>query len=195
MADAISLACSCGRFQAKIHDPGPSTDNHGICYCVDCQAFPRHLGQAERCLDASGGTDIYQTQPSKVEITAGTEHLAVLRLLPKGLHRWHTTCCGTPICNTMGSPKLSFVGFLTCNFAPGDLLPIAFRYKKEQALAPVEGPSGSVAAFAFKTVKTMLGARLSGTWKQTPFFDPVSGRAVVAPYTLSETEREKAYRS
>jgi hypothetical protein len=193
MAQDISLHCSCGAFQAVIHAPGPSTDNHGICYCVDCQAFPRHLGQAERCLDAAGGTDLYQTQPSKVEITAGAEHLAVLRLAPNGLYRWHTRCCNTPIGNTMGSPKLSFVGFLTCNFVEAELPPIAFRYKKEQALSPVDGPSGSLAAFAFKTMKNMLRARLSGRWKQTPFFDAETGRAVSKPYTLSEAERVTAY--
>ncbi len=194
MTADISLHCTCGQFRAVIHDPGPSTDNHGICYCTDCQAFPRHLEQEARCLDAAGGTDIYQTQPSKVEITAGREHLAVLRLGPKGLYRWYASCCNTPLCNTMGKPKLSFVGFLTCNFEDNtSLMPIGFRYKKEQALAPVDGPAGSLAAFAFRTMKNILRARISGRWKQTPFFDAKTGRAVVAPYTLTEAEREKAY--
>jgi len=193
MAQDISLRCSCGQFQAVIHAPGAATDNHGICYCTDCQAFPRHLGQAARCLDVAGGTAIYQTQPSKVQITSAAENLAVLRLAPKGLYRWHTSCCNTPICNTMGSPKLSFVGFLTCNFEGTALPPIAFRYKKEHALQPVDGPSGSLAAFAFKTAKNMLVARVTGRWKHTPFFEAKTGRAVVAPYTLSEAERQAAY--
>ena len=193
MAQDISLRCTCGQFRAVIHAPGPATDNHGICYCTDCQAFPRHLGQAARCLDAAGGTAIYQTQPSKVKITSGAEHLSVLRLAPKGLYRWHTSCCDTPICNTMGSPKLSFVGFLTCNFDDTTLPPIAFRYKKDQALQPVDAPSGSLAAFAFKTAKNMLRARVTGRWKNTPFFEPQTGRAVVPPYTLSEAERQAAY--
>ncbi len=194
MAKDISLRCTCGQFHAVIRDPSPSTDNHGICYCVDCQAFPRHLGQADRCLDAAGGTDIYQTQPSKVDIIEGREHLALLRLRPKGLFRWYASCCNTPLGNTMGKPKLSFVGFLTCNFEDTtQLMPVGFRYKKEQALAPVDGPAGSVAAFAFRTMKNMLSARISGRWKQTPFFDVESGRAVVAPYTLTEAERETAY--
>lgn len=195
MTNDVTIACECGTFQAAIHGASPENGNHAICYCVDCQAFPRHLGQTDRILDEAGGTDLYQTQPHRVHIRAGADKLAVLRLGPKGLYRWHTTCCNTPICTTMGSPKFSFAGFLTANVTSGleSLGPVQFRYKPDHALKPVTEPSGSLAKFAFRTMRSALACRINGKWKETPFFDVQTSKAVSKPYTLTEAEREAAY--
>ncbi|MEM9582705.1 MAG: DUF6151 family protein [Pseudomonadota bacterium] len=195
MSNDIPLSCRCGSFKAVIHDANSKTGNHAICYCVDCQAFARHLGQAGRVMDEKGGTEIYQTQPYQVEILAGAEHLAVLQLAEKGLYRWYTNCCNTPICNTLGTPKFSFAGFLTANMtdnfdATG---PVQFRYKREQALAPVAEPSGSLARFAFRTMRRAAMSRITGKWKKTPFFDAATGRSLAKPTRLSEAERSAAY--
>ena len=195
MSQDINLACECGSFKAVIHDASQQTGNHAVCYCIDCQAFPRHLGQADRILDKTGGTELYQTQPFQVEILEGKEHLAVLQLAEKGLYRWHTSCCNTPICNTMGTAKFSFVGFMVANMTGSTeaIGPVQFRYKINQALGPVDEASGSLVWFAFRTMRNALGSRINGKWKQTPFFDVASGRSVAKPYKLTEAERDAAY--
>jgi len=111
------------------------------------------------------------------------------------LDRWYTICCNTPFFNTMGSAKLSFVGFMSANVTGSKdaLGPVSIRYKPEQATAPVTEPKGSLARFAFFTIRNMLRARLTGTWKKTPFFDTTTGRSIVKPYRLSEAERAAAY--
>lgn len=43
-------------------------------------------------------------------------------------------------------------------------------------------------------MKTLLGARLSGAYKDNPFFLPDSGRPIRDPYVLSEAEWKRAYR-
>ena len=194
MTRALSVACQCGAFQAEIHDPHAASCNHAICYCKDCQAFAQHLGQGPHVLDFAGGTDLFQTQPSQVRIISGADKLAVLQLAPKGLYRWHTTCCNTALCNTMGTPKLSFVGFMTANIAERDALPpVTIKYKPEHATAPVPKPHGSLLRFAGFTIRNLLKARITGSWKKNPFFGD-DARSVVKPYVLSEAERDAAYR-
>lgn len=193
MSEDIHVSCQCGSFQARLRGADARNGNHGMCYCVDCQAFARHLGQIGVVTDAAGGTEIYQTQPARVEITAGMDKLAVLQLKQKGLYRWHTTCCNTPICNMVGNPKISFAGFLVANIAaPEALGPVRFRYKREHALTPVREPAGSMLGFIARTVRAIAAERISGRWKQTPFFG-TDGRAVVKPRVLSDAEREAAY--
>jgi len=195
MSDEVTVSCQCGAFQARLRGATAQNGNHGLCYCTDCQAFAHHLGQFGMATDAKGGTEIYQTQPARVEITTGKDQLAVLQLAPKGLYRWYAKCCNTPICNMVGNPKISFTGFLVANIATPEVLgPIRFRYKREHALAPVTEPSGSMLGFIARTVRAIAAERISGRWKQTPFFGE-DGRAVVKPYVLSEAERDAAYLS
>lgn len=194
MSDEVTLSCHCGAFTARLREASAQNGNHGLCYCADCQAFARHLEQFGVVTDAAGGTEIYQTQPHRFEILTGQEHLALLRLNPKGLNRWYAKCCNTPICNTPGNPKIAFAGVLAANLtaAPGALGPIRFRYKRESAVVPVTEPSGSMLRFIARSVSAILKERVSGRWKKTPFFGE-DGRSVVAPYVLSEAERDAAY--
>ena len=196
MGQDITVRCRCGAFEAIIHDASPKNGNHAMCYCRDCQAFARHLGCAGSVTDEAGGTELYQTQPFQVDIKTGAENLAVLQLAKKGLYRWHSSCCGTPLCNTLGTPKFSFASFLVSNMEdPGDAIgPIIYRHKIEQAIAEVDAPKGSLARFAFRTMRNALVSRVNGKWQETPFFKPY-GKSVVKPYVLSETERNAAYTS
>ncbi|MEM7471366.1 MAG: DUF6151 family protein [Pseudomonadota bacterium] len=197
MPEDIRLACKCGAFKAVLHGANPRTCNHAVCYCIDCQAAARHLGEEARIMDAQGGTQIYQAQPHQLEIIEGRAHLAVMRLAPKGLYRWYTSCCNTSLANTVGTPQFSFVGLVVANFAkPLDVLgPVQFRHKPDQALSPVSEPSGSLARFALRTMRNALLSRLNGKWRETPFFDTATGRAVVKPETLGDDARAAAYQS
>lgn len=194
MSDEIPISCQCGKLRARLHGANARNGNHGVCYCVDCQAFARHLGKFGIVTDDAGGTEIYQTQPHRIEITSGAEALALLRLSPKGLNRWYAKCCNTPLCNTPGKPTVAFAGVLVSNptVQPGALGPIRFRYKRESAVRPVSEPPGSMAGFVIRTLSGLLSERISGRWKQTPFFNTDS-RSVVKPYVLSASERAAAY--
>ncbi|MEM9581283.1 MAG: DUF6151 family protein, partial [Pseudomonadota bacterium] len=138
MSQPLQIACSCGQLQIELQGANADTGTHAMCYCVDCQAFNRALGRAD-IMDEQGGTDLYQSQPHRVNITQGAEHLAVLQLQKKGLYRWYASCCNTPLCNTMGTPKMPFASFMTTNFKSGmdQIGPVKFRHKPDQALKPV----------------------------------------------------------
>ncbi|MFT4197494.1 MAG: DUF6151 family protein, partial [Pseudoxanthomonas sp.] len=81
------------------------------CYCRDCQAFARFLGQPG-VLDAHAGTDIVPMAPAGLRITAGFDQVACMSLSPKGLLRWYAACCRTPLANTLRTPGLPYVGLV-----------------------------------------------------------------------------------
>ncbi|MEM9434446.1 MAG: DUF6151 family protein [Pseudomonadota bacterium] len=197
MAEDIEMSCQCGAFTASISAAAYDTSNHGICYCADCQAFARHLGQDGRIFDAQGGTEVFQTETGYLTLESGAENLALLKLRPKGLYRWFAACCNTPLMNTVGEPKIAFVGILAANLnTPSDQLgPVRFRYKTEQALGPVSEPKGSIPGFVWRSLRLIIGARLSGRWTSSPLFDAETGHSVVAPITLTEEDRLRAYSS
>lgn len=200
MPTDLPLTCACGTFKAVIRGATAKNGNHVMCYCVDCQAAPRHLGHAERILDDQGGTDLYHTQPSRYDILEGAALLAAMRLGPKGLNRWYATCCNTPVATTPGEPKFSLVGVSLANVTlDRDALtkaigPVILRYKPEQALSPVTEPKGKSLAFILKTLRNVARARLNGSWRKTPFFDIGTGRTVAKPTVISPAERDRAYK-
>lgn len=98
------LRCQCGTVRAVLAHP--ARGNRVVCYCHDCRAFAHVLDQASRVLDERGGSEISQVLPKNLTFTQGTEALACLRLTPKGLLRWHSACCRTPIGNTLATGKM-----------------------------------------------------------------------------------------
>lgn len=107
--------------------PGPRTGSHVQCYCVDCQTAARlHAGGGD-ILTSAGGTNVWQTTPAHIQITAGADRLEILRLSPRGTFRWHARCCGTPMINTLPSLRVPFAG-------------VVLRQSELPALAPVVGP-------------------------------------------------------
>jgi hypothetical protein len=58
MALDLPLRCRCGHMRGVARKVSSSTGLRFTCYCKDCQAFARFLGQADM-LDAAGGTDIF----------------------------------------------------------------------------------------------------------------------------------------
>ena len=105
------IQCTCGSFKGTL--TLSQHINRCECYCKDCQTFAHFLkrdADVRDVLNPQGGTDIVQTLPKYVRFTQGVEHLACMRLTDKGMLRWYTTYCNTPIGNTMASFKLPFVG-------------------------------------------------------------------------------------
>ena len=192
----LPLRCRCGAFRAVVRGASEDAGSRVVCYCVDCRAFARHLGQEDRCTDSLGGTELYQTAPRRFDIEQDADELAVLRLSEKGLYRWYARCCDTPLCATLGTPKIAFVGILTANMEPprDSLGPVSFRYKRDQALGRVEAGPGNLLRYGLRTLSRIVRPRLDGSWRRTPFFDAGTGRSVAEPRVLTDQERARAYR-
>ncbi|MEP7245903.1 MAG: DUF6151 family protein, partial [Gammaproteobacteria bacterium] len=119
------LQCRCGTVKGAVENPRGA--HRVICYCKDCQAFAHFLGRADDVLDERGGSDIVQVLPRNITFTQGIEALACMRLTQKGLVRWYTSCCKTPVGNTLATPKVSFIGLVhSCLDNPGKPLDEAF---------------------------------------------------------------------
>ena len=107
----LPLRCRCSHVRGVASDVSPSSGFRFICYCKDCQAFAHFLERLE-VLDPAGGTDIFQMSPARVKLTAGTDAVRCLRLSEKGVLRWYTDCCRTPIGNTAASPRFPVIAIV-----------------------------------------------------------------------------------
>lgn len=193
----IHLACQCGNVAGTVCGVTPASCNHLICYCEDCQAFARHLGQDASVLDPQGGSDIVQVSAGRVHFDQGAEQLAVLRLSPKGLFRWYAACCcNTPIANTLSTPAMPFAGLIHACLRQDELNDAAGSVRgavhTEFARGDVVLPKASMPAAIWRFAKMMLRARWRGEHKRSPFF-AADGKPVARPYVLSEAERQAAY--
>lgn len=198
MPSNLVLRCRCGNVEGQVRDASRDAVNRIVCYCDDCQAFLHRLGRAD-LLDEHGGTDIVQVAPSAVTFHRGTEHIAGLRLNPKGLYRWYATCCKTPVGNTV-VPSIPFVGIVAQTFAggPGELdaavgAPAARILGKFAIGEPPPGSTKLQVAPLARVVGKLLGWKLTGkTWPH-PFFDR-SPKAPRYPIAVLSTEERDALR-
>jgi hypothetical protein len=194
-ATTLSLRCRCGAVRGVARDVAPSTINHCFCYCDDCQAFAHFLGRADDVLDAHGGTEITQMSQASVELTAGADMVAAMRLSPQGMIRWYTSCCRTPIGNTMPTTALPFIGVIKAFIdAPAAALgPIRGRgFKKGakggSAAVPKDGlPEPLMIA---RVLAKVLRWRMRGDHRRSAFRDPGTGRLRAEPLVLGAAERE-----
>lgn len=199
MATPIPLRCTCGRVRARL-DHEPAVAQRVVCYCDDCQAFMRHLGRDDG-LDAAGGTDILQIWPSRMSLLEGAERIRCLRLSPKGMARFHTDCCRTPIGNTLPSPRSPWIGVpmlfvdLAATGSTPDALfgaPIGRTFGEFAIGGCPEGANAKVSPRLLLRSLAFLGRGLvKGSTRSSPFVDPVRRDLVVEPTVLPATERER----
>jgi hypothetical protein len=182
------LQCRCGTLKGYVSDPDRA--NHCMCYCRSCKAFAHFLGRADDILDAQGGSEIIQTIPAHVTFTQGLEVIACMRLTEKGLMRWYTTCCNTPIGNTHANFRLSFVGLVHNVLEGSGSLDEAFG--PIRMWANTKGAKGQVPAKSFAGMMHIMGmlarARLDGSYKHTAFFSADTGIPIVTPKVLGSAE-------
>lgn len=125
-------------------------------------------------------------------IDQGAEQLAVMQLSPKGMLRWYANCCKAPLATTPNSPKFPFAGFIVKRLAdPSRLGPAKTR-------GFVQLPNGkqkheNLAPAAIGLLRRVVKSRLSGSWKNTPFFDPETQAPVARPTVISKSERAALY--
>lgn len=170
-----------------------------VCYCKDCQAYARFLG-APGITDSFGGTEVVASLPRLVHLTGGLEALTCLSLSPRGLLRWYASCCNTPIGNTPRNPRLPYVGLVhTCLEARSPPLETSFGASRmavntRSARGKVQSTHLRGAVGVLTLLGSLAGARLTGAYKDNPFFTNGSSTPIRSPRVLSLAERERAYR-
>lgn len=193
----LELGCRCGACALEIDLSGWGAASRVVCYCDDCQTAARALKAQADVLGPGSGTHIVQSTPDRVRILRGREHLAVLRLSPKGLMRWYAGCCDTPMCNTLPNLKLPFVGLV---IRPDRTPQIAAAVGKgcahvftTTARPRAEAPRKDVAfaAAGFAILRRMLVALVAGRGGQSPFRD-AQGAPVAPVRVLTPEQRHDA---
>ena len=190
----LALRCGCGAVSGRVE--APERAGRAICYCRDCRAFARGLGHPERTLDPAGGTDVVATTPRLVRFETGLDRLACVSLKPHGLFRWYAGCCRTPIGNVPRDPKTSYVGLVHDCIAESPAAleaavgPARTRVSADSALSKVEPTPLHTLGAVLKVVRNVGGSRLSGRWRENPFFRPGTTEPIVAPRVLRAEERE-----
>ena len=190
----IKLQCHCGAVQGIARDCTASNGNRVVCCCDDCQAFADHLQCEQDILDEFGGTDIYQTSQSQVEILSGQEQLKSMRLRRKGLLRWYTACCNTPVGNTMNA-GMPFVGIIH-NFMATEnkddrdnkLGPIRAVVQTQHARGKPDYPEHSAKfplGITLRIIQQMLVWKIKGKNKPSAFFRD-DGLPIARPIIASE---------
>jgi hypothetical protein len=191
MSQVAVLRCRCGKVEGRVVDASGSTVNRVVCYCDDCQAFAHALNRAD-VLDAHGGSDVVQVAPAALEFVRGTELIAGLRLGPRGLFRFHATCCNTPIGNTMGT-SIPFVGIVAHAFADADALfgpPIGGIQGKFAVGTPPAGTVKPDLRVIARSIRKVLGWKLHGKATPHPFFEPGAKAPRYPLRVLTPAERD-----
>ncbi|WP_373083501.1 DUF6151 family protein [Zhongshania sp.] len=181
--------CKCGALGGYIQNTGIS--NRIICYCADCQAFANFLG-GDDVVDGHGGTEIVQIAQHRLKFSHGKDHLAVMRLRPNGLFRWYASCCNTAFGNTLGNPKLSFIGLIhSCldqSAMDADFGKDIAQVNIESAIGEAKPKQKGLAGILLRFLRIVLSGRFFGTYKQSPLFND-AGMPVIEPRILSSQER------
>lgn len=200
MSGDLTIRCACGTVRGVVHDLPRRETNRVVCYCDDCQAFAHYLGRAE-VLDAHGGTEAVQMSPAYLEIAEGADELRAMRLTPKGLLRWYTGCCRTPVGNTLATAGLPFLSLVTACVEGGagqDALDLAIgpirgrvfgRYAKGDTSGLDKLYFGPPLWMMVRLGGLMLKWRLRGDHRNTPFFDEATRAPVAEPHVLTNAER------
>lgn len=195
----LAWRCRCGSVTGSLHHrPYIDRHFHAICHCRDCQAFPHLLGCAEQVLDANGGTAILGVSPAAFRIDTGHDELAVIRLSEKGLLRWHTRCCDTPIGHTASSRSLPHLGIIaaTVAHANGQAALEAVYGPVRERIYGRSAPGGSAPGAHPRVPLSMLPSMLAmfagrvrrGEHKRSALFDD-AGEPIVIPRVLGDDER------
>lgn len=186
------LRCRCGALQGHVELSGLS--NRVRCYCQDCQAFARFLGSLDQVLNAQGGSDVVQLAPHRIRITQGAAQLAVMRLSDQGMLRWYAACCRTPVGNTLTSRAMPFTGLLVqcLDTAPLEAAfgPVRASANTASAIGEPKPRAFGMAGALLRILGMVLGSRLSGRYKDTPFFT-AAGAPVAEPTVLSAEDRTR----
>jgi hypothetical protein len=183
------LRCTCGKLKGKLNQT--KEIHRTICYCTDCQAFAHFLKREHDILDEIGGTTILQTLPKHITFIEGTENLACIRLTDTGLLRWYTTCCNTPIGNTLSKNEIPFIGLIpncvdleqaSLNKVFG---PVRRTVSTQEAIGEPKPKAIGGGINKFRVVYMSYRSMMDGSYMQNPFFVLETGNPIVTPQVLN----------
>jgi|GEM_PF-246155 len=186
MAD-VPFSCPCGEVKGTVHGATPTSGNHVRCYCSACRAAVLYTTGVDV---EDHGVELFQTTPDKISFQQGQDKLAVFSFSPKKLLRFRAACCGAPLFTMLPTPKFALTGVMTNMLADKTAIgPVAM----EAFIPQPDGSSkhSSVLRLYGGTMWRALVARVTGRWKQTPFFDVETGKPVAEVYIPIEEERAR----
>ena len=168
MSGALCWECSCGN--VACHFPAKQATNLR-CYCRYCRHFAMDMGTADT-LDSAGGANILHVLPDQITFDRGHEHLAVTHYSKKGVCRFYTDCCNTPVGSVPRSPKFPYASLTAFWVNPKSSIgPLKFFASKKSAQGPVtDDPGIPFLTFCRWTIRA-IRSRLSGSYKNSPFYD------------------------
>lgn len=181
----LPFSCRCGALKGTLHDVSPSGGNHARCFCSSCRAGLIFTGADD---PGDKGVPLFQSTPDKVSFESGEEHLAVFSFGPKNVLRWQAACCGAGLFITLRNPKIAMATILTERL--GDTAPLG--PEKSRAFVPVAGGKTKhegAYSLIVGAVTRALAARITGRWKDTPFFDVEKLEPVAAVKLITKAER------
>src|SRR5690606_31591484 len=193
----LPLKCRCGAVRGEMQPRRAYT--RATCYCKDCRAYARFLGQPG-VLDEAGGTDVVPTAPATVRLTHGVEHLACMSLSPKGTLRWYAACCRTPLGNPSRNTGLPYLGLVTaCLDATPQQLDAVFGpagrcvINTASATAPVRAKPLAFVGGGARILAGVLAARVRGE-RGSPFLDG-AGQLLREPEVITQEQRRELERA
>lgn len=192
----LPVACTCGKLKGQLQAISPDRGTRYVCHCKDCQAFIHFLKRQSDVLDQNAGTGVFQTRPSRLTILRGIDQLQCIRLTAKPTLRWYTRCCNSPLFNTTSSGKYPFLSVICHCTDPGlrdDAMgPIRGHLSATEAIGDMSRkPEAGGTGMLLGVVYRMLCERLSGRYKETPLFDPVTGEPVAVPAFMNPADRAR----
>lgn len=199
MEHTLPIRCDCGHIQGRA-DLRSHHARRAVCYCHDCRMFAHFLERAGSILDDYGGTEVVQMSQGRLRIETGRERIACMRLTSKGLLRWYAACCNTPIGNIPPNRHLPYLGlvhacvdFAATGHTPESLLGRVdcrvHAHDPDMRRIHVDAHPGIPPGALIGVASRVLGWRLRGDHRHSPFFDPASGTPIAGPRILSTNER------
>jgi hypothetical protein len=137
--------------------------------------------------------------PGRVKVAAGADAVRCLRLSDRGVLRWYTDCCRTPIGNTAASPRFPVIGLVHSFMDLGagghsrdEVLgpPVCRIYEGSavETLPPSAPPRPSLGVFVRRASKIFRWWTL-GVGRPSPLFDHRTKAPLVVPRVLTQSER------
>ncbi len=188
------MTCWCGSIEWTLNETAPPIGIRYTCYCNDCQAFAHYTGNPDDILDPNGGTDAYQLPVSNITLVTGQDHLRCVHMTSRRLLRWYCNTCMAPVANTYNTSKMSFASM------PLAVVPPETR---DTVLGPSSGhvwakfsktdlsrtKAINIPAMLWRMISRIIQARLSGDFRNNPFFSVDSGQPICDPHRLNGEAR------
>ncbi len=183
----MKISCDCGTFVAKLKAFPKHTPGRLVCYCDDCQTFVEKIQRTD-VLDAYGGTEVIPVYPKEIEIIQGIDALKCYRLSDKGVYRWVTACCNSPILNTR--PGFPWAGIFNTTYKdPAALSALGNVKARIYGKYALDGAPFKISEkIAFRDMLVvmpfLIKGKILGMDKKSPLFGSDNKTPIVQPEIL-----------